>query len=330
MMFYYKCFTDTSFQAAQCKQFGRIRQEFNWNRPDKASSEQWLQRFTLSCPSICREGDGAGKGNGQAHEWSMDIWDLPGLGAFGASLLWSGTLWRRRPPTGKDSTRAWLPKETGNSVFFHFSAFHRKFHFFCIRTRFWFPRSGCLYLEAVLGLLFTGICTVGLLLVCNGCECKDIGNDRRSHYHSDVAGPASSVRPDVDMNQSASWNSPDMAVRRTDRPVGTPPPVYSSKRNRQNGRTPRNHHSNPAFSQNERNSHLPQINFGPPQESQWIWFVLKITKNGSQFNYALHMYYSYMLLTCYNSNNLFVWKIKYFSPYSLGVKSLILIYLHTN
>jgi len=130
--------------------------------------------------------------------------------------------------------------------------------------------KGCLYLEAVLGLLFTGICTVGLLLVCNGCECKDIGNDRRSHYHSDVAGPASSVRPDVDMNQSASWNSPNMAVRRTDRPVGTPPPVYSSKRNRQNGRTPRNHHSNPAFSQNERNSHLPQINFGPPQESQWI------------------------------------------------------------
>ena len=149
-------------------------------------------------------------------------------------------------------------------IHFFRAPFASKFDFFCI------PSTGCLYLEAVLGLLFTGICTVGLLLVCNGCECKDIGNDRQTHYHSDVAGPASSVRPDVDMNQSASWNSPNMAVRRTDRPVGTPPPIYSSKRNRKNGRPPRNQYSNPAFSQNERNSHLPQINFGPPQESQWI------------------------------------------------------------
>ena len=81
------------------------------------------------------------------------------------------------------------------------------------------------------------------------------------------------------MNQSVAWNSPDPNIRRTDRPDGTPPPVYSSKRNRRGKHNRKkqktaNHQTqnlglqNQAFYSSSRT--LPQSDFGPPQQSQWI------------------------------------------------------------
>ena len=86
---------------------------------------------------------------------------------------------------------------------------------------------------------------------------------------------------DGDLNQSVTWNSPEPNIRRTDRPDGTPPPVYSSKRNRRkykkNNRKKQKTANlqaqnlglqNQAFYSSSRT--LPQSDFGPPLQSQWI------------------------------------------------------------
>ena len=88
---------------------------------------------------------------------------------------------------------------------------------------------------------------------------------------------------DGELNQSVAWNSPEPNIRRTDRPNGTPPPVYSSKRDRRkkgkeyrrkkNNRPTERRNAgleNPAFYASSAT--LPQTHFGPPQQSQWIWY----------------------------------------------------------
>jgi len=134
-------------------------------------------------------------------------------------------------------------------------------------------KKGALYLEAVFGIIYTGICTVGLLLVCDACNCKEAVPRRGRDYEPETV-TASSVRPDEDLNQSVSWNSPNPNIRRTDRPTGTPPPVYSSNRNRKKAkkrqqRSENGGQHNPAYTSNNQ---LPstQRNFGPPSHSEWI------------------------------------------------------------
>ena len=86
---------------------------------------------------------------------------------------------------------------------------------------------------------------------------------------------------DGDLNQSVTWNSPEPNIRRTDRPDGTPPPVYSSKRNRRKNKKHYRKKQKTANLQNQNlglqnqafyssSRTLPQPNFGPPQQSQWI------------------------------------------------------------
>ena len=141
-------------------------------------------------------------------------------------------------------------------------------------------KKGTLYFEAVLGIAYSAICTIGLLLVCDGCNCKDPRQARPRSYVAETVA-ASSIRPDADLNQSVSWNSPNPNIRRTDRPTGTPPPVYSSKRNRrkqknrkknQQQRPENGGQNNPAYY--DSNHQLPgpgaQRNFGPPSHSEWI------------------------------------------------------------
>lgn len=138
--------------------------------------------------------------------------------------------------------------------------------------------EGTLYFEAFLGLAYSAICTVGLLLVCDACQCRDISHmGPRSEYHPDTVA-ASSIRPDGDLNQSVTWIEPNPNVKRTDRPTGTPPPVYRSKRQpkrkkAKNRRAPppeETGHYNPAFTASRHQLPISQTNFGPPSQSEWI------------------------------------------------------------
>ena len=95
-------------------------------------------------------------------------------------------------------------------------------------------------------------------------------------YEQNAATISSSIAPPSGQNSNVSieWAEPNLRIRRTDKPNGTPPPVYRSKKTKRKMKRPQNknlQYNNSAFN-DDGEIPLPQTtqNFGKPTESQWI------------------------------------------------------------